>query len=184
MYGDLKPTDRAAIFTTSGQGTVDFTDDLGQLRDGLHASCAPLARSGFQECPTSVVQADLMVNRNDPQAIAAATAEVMLCLNDGCTWTRDDCDDGGAARTGRWATRDPGHAGDSQGHCAAHAAMLGSAFWCWVSGFYNPFDRSRCERFDRARPARQRHHQRPQRQRALYNNVDASRRVLNAEADG
>lgn len=35
MDAELKPTDRAAIFTTSGQGTVDFTDDLGQLQRAL-----------------------------------------------------------------------------------------------------------------------------------------------------
>jgi VWFA-related protein len=36
----LKATDRAAIFTTSGQGNLDFTDDRNQLRKGM-ARLAP-----------------------------------------------------------------------------------------------------------------------------------------------
>jgi len=81
MYGQLKPTDRAAIFTASGQGTVDFTDDLGQLREGLaHLMPRPLARSGVQECPDiSFYQADMMINRNDAEAIDAAVAETIIC---------------------------------------------------------------------------------------------------------
>src|SRR5580704_15461073 len=36
ISGDLTPSDRAAIFTTSGQGNVDFTDDKAKLLDAVN----------------------------------------------------------------------------------------------------------------------------------------------------
>jgi len=52
IESQLKTTDRAAIFTTSGQGTLDFTDDRDQLREAL-ARLVPrlIARATVQECP-------------------------------------------------------------------------------------------------------------------------------------
>ncbi len=48
----LKDTDRAAIYTTSGQTSIDFTDNLNQLRDGLaQLRPHPVARAIGQECP-------------------------------------------------------------------------------------------------------------------------------------
>jgi len=83
MGSQLHTTDRAAIFTTSGQGTVDFTDDREQLREGLgHLAPHPIAHSPAQQCPdVGYMQADLMVNHNDPQAVNAATTEALICLN-------------------------------------------------------------------------------------------------------
>jgi VWFA-related protein len=77
----LKPTDRAAIFTTSGQGNVDFTDDREQLRDGLaRLAPHPIARATGQECPDiSYYQADMIINHEDPDATAAAATEWMIC---------------------------------------------------------------------------------------------------------
>ena len=83
IESQLKPTDRAAIYTTSGQGTVNFTDDRNQLRDGLaRLAPHPIARFGGQECPDiSYYQADQIVNRQDAQAIAAAVVELASCLH-------------------------------------------------------------------------------------------------------
>jgi len=80
---ELEPTDRAAIFTTSGQETVNFTDDRSELRAGLARLIPrPIARPPTQQCPDiSLYQADLIVNRNDAQSLAAAVAEAMVCMN-------------------------------------------------------------------------------------------------------
>ena len=81
VESQLKLTDRAAIFTTSGQGTVDFTDDRDRLRDGLARLIPrPIARSSRQECPDiSYYQADQIVNRNDADSLNAAVTEFMIC---------------------------------------------------------------------------------------------------------
>lgn len=83
MMSELRPSDRAAIFTTSGQVVTDFTDDLGKLRQTLaRLMPRPIARTSVQQCPDiSFYQADLIVNRNDSQALQAATLEVMSCMS-------------------------------------------------------------------------------------------------------
>jgi VWFA-related protein len=83
MGSELGPRDRAAVFTTSGQGAVDFTDDLGKLHDALGTlRPRPIARSTIQECPDiSYYMADTIINRNDPTALQAAVAETIVCQN-------------------------------------------------------------------------------------------------------
>jgi VWFA-related protein len=81
----LQPTDRAAIFSTSGQTTLDFTDDRGKLHETLaRLQPRPMTatpRTGA-ECPDiSYYMADLIENKNDTQALAVATQEVMVCQN-------------------------------------------------------------------------------------------------------
>jgi VWFA-related protein len=80
-FATLRPTDRAAIFTTSGQTTLDFTDDRTQLHATLlRLQPRPIARSLGQDCPdVSYYQADLIINRNDPQATQVATQDVFAC---------------------------------------------------------------------------------------------------------
>ena len=82
IESQLKTTDRAAIFATSGQGALDFTDDRNELRDGIERLAPhPIARSGGQECPDiSYYQADQIVNKQDAQAVAAAVVELASCL--------------------------------------------------------------------------------------------------------
>ena len=79
----LQTTDRAAIFTMSGQGTVDFTADHAKLHDALlKLRSRPLTGSGVQECPdVSYYMGDLIVNKNDQQALATATQETVLCMS-------------------------------------------------------------------------------------------------------
>lgn len=77
----LASTDRAAIFTTSGQTTLDFTDDHAKLRDTLlRLRATPIARSGIVECPdVSYYLADMIQNKNDPTALQAATYDALVC---------------------------------------------------------------------------------------------------------
>ena len=79
----MAATDRAAIFTTSGQVSQDFTDD----RDLLHAALAklhprPISGQGQNRCPNmSYYMADLIQNKNDPNALQAAALDTMACMN-------------------------------------------------------------------------------------------------------
>jgi VWFA-related protein len=77
----IGPNDRAAIYTSSGQTQVDFTDDRDKLNDGLlRLQPHPIARPRVQECPdVSFYMADQIVNRNDPQALNAAAQEAIGC---------------------------------------------------------------------------------------------------------
>ena len=77
----MQPSDRAAIFTTSGQGNLDFTDDRGKLHEALlKLAPRPIAPSEMQECPyMSYYLADLIVNKHDPQAIDNATRDALQC---------------------------------------------------------------------------------------------------------
>jgi VWFA-related protein len=79
----LRTTDRAAIYTTSGQTIQDFTDD----RDALHKTLAllrprPVTGQGQSRCPNMTFYiADLIENKNDQQTLDAVVADVMACQN-------------------------------------------------------------------------------------------------------
>jgi len=77
----LRPTDRAAIFTTSGLTTVDYTDDRPKLQSSLlKIRPHPIARRSSNDCPDiSYYEADLIVNKNDAEAIAIAVQEALDC---------------------------------------------------------------------------------------------------------
>ena len=80
--GTLTATDRAAIYTTSGLGTLDFTDDRDQLRQALNRLTPhPIARStGISDCPdVPLYLADLIVNKRDPTATDVATYDALHC---------------------------------------------------------------------------------------------------------
>lgn len=77
LASSLRPSDRAAIFTSSGSISVDFTSDLERLRDSL-SKLRPSSRLGDNDCPKiSDYQADRIVNHNDPDAIAVGTDEAI-----------------------------------------------------------------------------------------------------------
>jgi VWFA-related protein len=81
-FATLKPTDRAAIFTTSGVTTLDFTDDRAKLHEALlHLQPRPISSGVFKnQCPEiSYYQADLIVNKHDQDATAVAVAEAGEC---------------------------------------------------------------------------------------------------------
>src|SRR5215472_14196945 len=78
----LEPTTRAAIFTTSGQVTVDFTDDRDKLREALKRI---QPRSGSisndSECPPlTFYMADAILNKHDTQLENAVIADTYVCL--------------------------------------------------------------------------------------------------------
>ena len=80
----LGPTDRAGIFTTSGQTQLEFTDDRDKLHETLgRLMPRPIAgrAAGFQ-CPDiSYYMADLIDNKNDPTALNVSVQEYMICAN-------------------------------------------------------------------------------------------------------
>ncbi|HEX3107274.1 MAG TPA: VWA domain-containing protein [Terriglobales bacterium] len=80
----LLPTDRAAIFTISGQNDLDFTDNQTKLRDAMDRIIPrPLVGNRLSECPKMTYYiADLIQNKNDPQALAAVAADVLDCQFD------------------------------------------------------------------------------------------------------
>jgi VWFA-related protein len=80
---ELGATDRAGIFTTSGQGVLDFTDDRDRLIDAINRlQPRPIARSIGQECPNiGFYMADMIVNKNDSSALQAATADTIACMD-------------------------------------------------------------------------------------------------------
>ena len=78
----LQPTDRAAILSTSGQTHLEFTDDRARLHETLlRLQPRPITRSMARECPdVDYYMADLIQTKNDPQALSAATAEAIACM--------------------------------------------------------------------------------------------------------
>jgi len=78
----LASVDRAAIFTTSGQTMLDFTDDRAKLNETLlRLRPRPLTGPGVRQCPDiSYYMADLIVNKSDTQALQAGVQEVMACM--------------------------------------------------------------------------------------------------------
>ena len=83
MDTSLEPTDRAAIYTTSGQTELEFTDD----REQLHATLAklrprPLLGTNIGNCPDlSYYQADLIQEHGDTMALRGAVEDAMICGN-------------------------------------------------------------------------------------------------------
>jgi VWFA-related protein len=80
-FSTLRPTDRAAIFSTSGLTNLDFTDDRAKLHETLlHLQPHPIARGLASDCPDiGHYEADLIVNKNDPQATLVAVQEIIAC---------------------------------------------------------------------------------------------------------
>ncbi len=79
---NLQSRDRTSIFTTSGQGNLDFTDD----REKLHAALLglrprPIARGSFTDCPyVPYYMADMADIKHDQMATDAATQQAAACL--------------------------------------------------------------------------------------------------------
>ncbi|HEY6444432.1 MAG TPA: VWA domain-containing protein [Candidatus Acidoferrales bacterium] len=80
----LTPTDRVALFTVSGQGQTDFTDDRVKLHKMLlqllPRDVTKSAVGGPDDCPhMDFYEADMIQNQNDSQAIAVATEDALRC---------------------------------------------------------------------------------------------------------
>jgi VWFA-related protein len=85
VFDSMAPSDRVAIFTTSGQFSQEFTSDHELLKRSLNQIIArPLTDTGFHDCPeVTYYQADLIENRNDSQALAVATEDAVQCAFNG-----------------------------------------------------------------------------------------------------
>jgi VWFA-related protein len=82
FLGKLAPSDRVAMFSTSGQISQDFTNDRDALERALLGVIPrPLAQSRTtHNCPDiSYYQADLMENKHDTQAAAVAAEDAVQC---------------------------------------------------------------------------------------------------------
>ena len=79
----MAPTDRAAVYTISGQGQTDFTDDRAALRDALNRIMPrPITSSvgTSNDCPQmTYYMADLIVNQGDNRALGIATQDAIDC---------------------------------------------------------------------------------------------------------
>ena len=79
----LHTTDRAAIYTTSGQTVQDFTDNKDLLHESLSKlRIRPVTGQGTNHCPNmTYYMADLIVNKNDSTTLNAAALDAMACAN-------------------------------------------------------------------------------------------------------
>jgi len=86
----VAPADRVGIFTSSGQGNLDFTADRDKLRDALlRLLPRPINTSPVQECPDIFpYQAYLIVQANDQMALQAAVYNIIACQ---CNGNAQEC---------------------------------------------------------------------------------------------
>lgn len=77
----LQPSDRAAIFTTSGQNELDFTEDQNKLREALnHLTTHPISEGTVNDCPkVTYYIADRIQNEYDQRALEAVTRDALVC---------------------------------------------------------------------------------------------------------
>jgi len=75
----LQTEDRAAIFTTSGQVMLDFTNDPDKLQQALKSLRTHPVVHGPMCPPISPYTADLIVNQNDREALGLATRDALNC---------------------------------------------------------------------------------------------------------
>lgn len=77
----LSADDRAAIYTTSGQVMLDFTDDHDKLYSTLaRIKPVPVHEHQGTGCPNiSPYQADLILNKHDEQALRVAVLDFEAC---------------------------------------------------------------------------------------------------------
>ena len=110
----LRPADRVAIFTTSGQTQLDFTDDRDRVRQTLNlVQPRSINSTGVQDCPDmSYYLADQIQNRNDDLALQMMTQDALDCaFEDDPTKTAAAQLMAKAAarrRVGPWRPRNPG----------------------------------------------------------------------------
>jgi VWFA-related protein len=85
LFNSLAPTDRVAIYSTSGQVTQEFTQEHAALQQSLLGVVPrPLFNNGAHQCPeVSYYQADQIQNKNDVQALAVATEDALQCAYNG-----------------------------------------------------------------------------------------------------
>jgi VWFA-related protein len=92
LRNQLRPGDRVAIFTTSGTGDQDFTDDRDKV-DAALLKILPRPRAiepTGQACPEiSDYVADLIVNHDDPDALALVVSDDIHVCQDNARMAED-----------------------------------------------------------------------------------------------
>ena len=83
LTASMAPTDRAAIFTTSGRVMLDFTDDRQRLLETIASiQQALLMRGVSSDCPRMTAYfADQIVNKNNRELKNALVSDTVECLN-------------------------------------------------------------------------------------------------------
>jgi VWFA-related protein len=81
QISSLQPSVQAAVFTTSGQTTLDFTADRSKLREALSRIMPrKVAGSEGDNCPEiDTYMADLIWNKHDEDALGVATEDALVC---------------------------------------------------------------------------------------------------------
>ena len=82
LFNAMTPSDRLAIFTTSGQVEQEFTADREKLEDALQRIFPhPLSSGSAMDCPPmSYYEAYLIIDVNDPTALQVATNDAQGCI--------------------------------------------------------------------------------------------------------
>jgi len=82
LFSAMTPSDRLAIFTTSGQVEQEFTADREKLEDALQRIFPhPLSSLGASDCPPmSYYEAYLIIDTNDQVALQVATNDAQGCI--------------------------------------------------------------------------------------------------------
>jgi len=80
LTGHAQPGDRWALYTSSGQKQLDFTDDLAQIHQALLALRPRPVIEQSTECgAVPPYEAYLIVDHQDPIALSVAADEIMNC---------------------------------------------------------------------------------------------------------
>jgi VWFA-related protein len=80
FFESLAASDRVSLNTTSGQLTQEFTDDHDKLANALLGILPRSMSNQIHQCPdVSYYEADLIINKNDPQSLAVATEDALQC---------------------------------------------------------------------------------------------------------
>jgi VWFA-related protein len=80
FFDSLAASDRVGIYSTSGQFTQEFTDDHELLRKSLLKIIPHSPTAAIHDCPEiSYYEADLIQNKNDPQALGIAAEDAVQC---------------------------------------------------------------------------------------------------------
>jgi VWFA-related protein len=75
----MRPVERVAVYTTSGQRMLDFTDDLEKIKDAM-LNIAPHPSTDSTDCPPmGYYQADLIMHEKDPNALQISVQDVIVC---------------------------------------------------------------------------------------------------------
>src|SRR5467141_1925471 len=84
VFASLAPTDRVAIYSTSGQVTQEFTTDHERLKETLLGVIPRPLNGGLHDCPDiGTYQANQIENLHDTQALAVATEDAVQCAFNG-----------------------------------------------------------------------------------------------------